>query len=83
MTGLMWIPMFSPDGQVNIRHTCEQSDGLQKYGWRQHDGVNFGSQEIVDRDFIVMTEFVKKFGGKHGGDWTARISGKQMVIACR
>lgn len=77
MTGLMWFPQLSPDGQVTIRHTCEQSDGLPKYGWLKHDGTNFGSQQIVDKDFELNTDFVKRLGGDHGGDWTARISGKR------
>lgn len=79
MTGLMWFPQYAPNGQLAIRHTCEQSDGLRKYGWLKHDGTNFGSQEIVDKDFVLTTDFVKKLGGDHGGDWTARISGKEMV----
>lgn len=79
MTGLMWFPQYAPDGQLTIRHTCEQSDGLLKYGWLKHDGTNFGSQEIVDKDFTLVTDFVKRLGGDHGGDWTARISGKEMV----
>lgn len=78
MTGLMWFPQLSQDGQLTIRHTCEQSDGLPKYGWLKHDGTNFGSQEIVDKDFVLNTDFVKRLGGDHGGDWTARISGKRM-----
>ena len=79
MTGLMWFPHFEPNGEMNIRHTCEQSDGLRKYGWLKHDGTNFGSQEIVDMDFALNTDFVKKMGGDHGGDWTVRISGREMV----
>ena len=79
MTGLMWFPQFVVDGQLSIRHTCEQSDGLHRYGWLKHDGINFGSQEIVDRDFVLVTDFVKRLGGDHGGDWTARISGKEKV----
>ena len=41
-----------------------------------HDGSTFGSQEIVDDDFQLYTDFIKQNGGDHGGDWTARISGK-------
>lgn len=78
MTGLMWFPHFEPNGEMNIRHTCEQSDGLRKYGWLKHDGTNFGLQEIVDMDFALNTDFVKKMGGDHGGDWTVRISGREM-----
>ena len=58
------------------RYSCEQSDHLAKYGWLRHDGSTFGSQEIVDDDFILTTDFVKQDGGFHGGEWTARIRGK-------
>ena len=58
------------------RYSCEQSDNLAKYGWLKHDGRTFGSQEIVDDDFILTTDFVKQDGGFHGGDWTARIKGR-------
>ncbi|EDO39813.1 predicted protein [Nematostella vectensis] len=77
MLGLMWFSQFPHDGQLSIRHTCEQGDGLPKYGWLKHDGVKFGVQEIVDQDFILTTDFAKRFGGKHGGDWTARITGRK------
>lgn len=58
----------------SFRHWCEQSDGLEKYGWTQHDGSTFGVQEIQDGPFLLTTSFVKRLGGLHGGDWTARVS---------
>lgn len=61
------------------RHWCEQGDNLEKYGWLQHDGSNFGVQEIIDRPFILKTSFVKQLGGSHGGDWTARITVDVLV----
>lgn len=67
------------DVDVNLRHTCEQGDRLQGYGWLMHDGLNFGVQEIRDKDFTLTTEFVKRMGGDHGGDWTWRITAKQHV----
>ncbi|XP_026216230.1 mannosyl-oligosaccharide glucosidase [Anabas testudineus] len=76
VTGMMWMRQFS-DVDVNLRHTCEQGDRLQGYGWLMHDGVNFGVQEIRDNDFTLTTEFVKRIGGDHGGDWTWRITAKQ------
>lgn len=84
MPGLMWFSQFPHDGQLSIRHTCEQNDHLPKYGWLKHDGTRFGVQEIVDNDFILSTEFVKRPGGDHGGDWTVRISGKsrEQVKCC-
>jgi hypothetical protein len=63
-----------------FRHWCEQSDGLEKYGWLQHDGGNFGVQQIIDGSHIIDTSFVKRLGGSHGGDWTARISVDLKVI---
>lgn len=56
------------------RHWCEIGDGLDKYGWTHHDGRSFGVQEIEDYPFSLETSFVKFPAGRHGGDWTARIS---------
>lgn len=69
---------FSTKG-VNLRHTCEQGDGLGSYGWVMHDGIHFGTQQIQDSDFTLSTTFVKRMGGEHSGDWSWRISGKQHV----
>ena len=46
VAGAMW---FTNEGQqLDIRHTCEHGDHLQKYGWTHHDGMTFGRQEILD-----------------------------------
>lgn len=75
VTGLMWyFPKRLRPGGDGIRHWCEQNDGLEKYGWIQHDGSTFGVQEIFDGPFLLTTSFVKRLSGLHGGDWTARIS---------
>ncbi|XP_041052088.1 mannosyl-oligosaccharide glucosidase [Carcharodon carcharias] len=79
VTGLMWLQQFK--AEVNLRHTCEQGDRLPSYGWLMHDGINFGVQEIKDNDFILTTEFVKRVGGQHGGDWTWRITAKPQSSA--
>ncbi|XP_053336097.1 mannosyl-oligosaccharide glucosidase-like [Clarias gariepinus] len=79
VTGLMWMRQFSDN--VNLRHTCEQGDGLSSYGWLMHDGVNFGMQQIRETDFTLTTSFVKRMGGKHGGDWTWRITSRQHSTA--
>lgn len=52
---------------------CQQQDNLKKYGWIEHDGVNFGVQEIMDVNMKITTSFVKRQGGLNGGDWTNRI----------
>ncbi|KAK9301679.1 hypothetical protein QLX08_006092 [Tetragonisca angustula] len=75
VTGLMWyFPHLLRQDRSGLRHWCEQNDRLDRYAWMEHDGRNFGVQEIVDNSAILTTTFVKRPGGKHGGDWTARIS---------
>ncbi|KAM6345980.1 mannosyl-oligosaccharide glucosidase [Podargus strigoides] len=72
VTGLMWLQQG--EGGGSLRHTCEQNDGVSRYGWVMHDGENFGVQEIRDGDLSLKTEFVKQPGGEHGGDWSWRVT---------
>ncbi|GAB0092942.1 mannosyl-oligosaccharide glucosidase [Sergentomyia squamirostris] len=73
--GLMWYsPSRLGPGGDGIRHWCELSDKMDKYGWLQHDGRSFGVQEIHDGPLKVETSFVKFPGGRFGGDWTARVT---------
>ncbi|XP_042322873.1 mannosyl-oligosaccharide glucosidase [Sceloporus undulatus] len=74
VAGLMWL--HQQEGDVRLRHTCEQSDGLPRYGWLLHDGVHFGVQEIRDVGLSLQTEFVKRPGGHHGGDWSWRVTAR-------
>eukprot|EP01112_Ceratiomyxa_fruticulosa_P004412 TRINITY_DN1496_c0_g2_i1.p1 TRINITY_DN1496_c0_g2~~TRINITY_DN1496_c0_g2_i1.p1 ORF type:complete len:812 (-),score=157.66 TRINITY_DN1496_c0_g2_i1:58-2493(-) len=73
ITGIMWVS-HTPDplSSTKIRHTCEESDKLGRYGWLQHDGKNYGVQEIIDRhnNLNLTTIFVKK-----DQNWSARITG--------
>uniref|UniRef100_A0A8C4UL00 Mannosyl-oligosaccharide glucosidase n=1 Tax=Falco tinnunculus TaxID=100819 RepID=A0A8C4UL00_FALTI len=78
VTGLMWLQQG--EGGGSLRHTCEQSDGLSRYGWLMHDGVNFGVQEIRDKGLFLKTEFVKRLGGEHGGDWSWRITARMEGV---
>ncbi|XP_077427821.1 mannosyl-oligosaccharide glucosidase [Vanacampus margaritifer] len=82
VTGMMWMSQFS-DMDMNLRHTCEQDDRLQGYGWLMHDGLTFGVQEIRENNFTLTTEFVKRVGGDHGGDWTWRVTAKQLSSASK
>lgn len=74
--GLMWFTHKIKNQNLPIRHWCNQWDRLQQYGWIRHDGVNFGTQRIVDEEYVIETSFVKRPGGRNGGDWTARIGVK-------
>lgn len=77
VVGLMWYSpnKLSRNGD-GIRHWCKLEDNLQKYGWIQHDGKNFGVQEIHDDNFLLETSFIKFHTGKYGGEWTARVNVK-------
>lgn len=66
---------LKPNGD-GIRHWCKLEDNLKKYGWLQHDGKNFGIQEIHEENTIIETSFIKFYTGKFGGEWTSRISVK-------
>ncbi|KAJ8335799.1 hypothetical protein SKAU_G00391410 [Synaphobranchus kaupii] len=39
------------------------------------------ADEVRDGDFTLTTEFVKRAGGDHGGDWTWRVTAKQHSSA--
>jgi mannosyl-oligosaccharide glucosidase len=60
-----------------LKHArCEQGDNLDSFGWTQHDGENFGVQEIRDRGLLFTTSFVKRLRPENahkGGDWSARV----------
>jgi len=54
----MW---FDPDDSANplsIRHEAKQWDKLQRYGWRKHDGRQYGWQELVDGDYSMNVTMV-------------------------
>ncbi|KAM4673155.1 mannosyl-oligosaccharide glucosidase [Amazona ochrocephala] len=74
VTGLMWLQQ--QEGGGGLRHTCEESDGLSRYGWLMHDGESFGVQEIRDGALVLRTEFLKRPGGQHGGDWSWRVTAR-------
>ena len=80
MFGIMWLTQFTGQVPPSMRHLCEDSDGLLGYSWLKHDGQSFGVQELQEKAYTVKTEFVKKAGGDHGGDWTTRITVTPKVV---
>lgn len=77
--GLMWAQQGPAPGTPKLRHTCEQGDGVGPYGWEFHDGLSFGRQHIQDGALRLTTEFVKRPGGQHGGDWSWRVTVEPQV----
>ncbi|XP_071123480.1 mannosyl-oligosaccharide glucosidase-like [Mytilus edulis] len=77
VVGLMWFEEFPGDKKrpnPSLRHWCMPNDNVVRYGWKKHDGKNFGIQEIVDTNFILTTSFIKRHSKDSGGDWSWRIS---------
>lgn len=73
MAGLMWIGI--KDGRYHMRHVCNNDDGLSTYGWKNHNGRDFGHQLLVDHDMNLDVSFLKSKmdGSGYGGDWAVRI----------
>lgn len=73
IAGLMWIGV--KDGMYQMRHVCQDSDGLNTYGWTQHNGRDFGHQVLVDQGLKLATSFLKSKseGSGYGGDWAVQI----------
>ncbi|KAK9463984.1 glycoside hydrolase [Lipomyces oligophaga] len=72
LTGLMWYNLDSYRGFSAARHSCEQSDKIDGYGWQKYDPRLGGRQVIHDTENKVdlTVEFAKD-----GRNWGARIHG--------
>ena len=59
----------------DFRYTCEQTEGMEGYGWDEYDIRTGGRETIHDtRNSLDLTiDFIKVPGGEHGGSWGARI----------
>ncbi|CAB4480583.1 glycoside hydrolase [Rhizophagus irregularis] len=77
LTGLIWFGIENASSFSQIRHACDQGDGLDEYSFKKHDGRNFAIQTLSDskNNIKLKTELLKNSGGGHGGDWAVRISG--------
>lgn len=65
---------------AEIRHSCEQGDGLAGYTFTEHDLRDGAIQVLKDpkNNLELTTEFLKFPGGEHGGSWAARINGRPL-----
>lgn len=62
---------------TDFRHTCEQHEGMDGYGWTEYDARTGGRQVVHDagNNIDFETDFVKVPGGEHGGSWGVRVRG--------
>ncbi|KAF8471981.1 glycoside hydrolase [Kalaharituber pfeilii] len=76
--GLMWAGVDNFFGiRDQFRHTCEQDDDLDGYGWEEYDVRKGGRQVVKDKGnkIDLEMEWRKVKGGQHGGHWGVRIKG--------
>jgi mannosyl-oligosaccharide glucosidase len=79
--GLLWSSSNEDVG--HLRHQCSQDDRLEKYGWQQHNGRNFGLQNIYDQHnrmsietvFLKTPEQQNKFATH---SWASRITARSL-----
>ncbi|CAA7057827.1 unnamed protein product [Microthlaspi erraticum] len=79
VAGLMW--RVTREGKPVMRHFCENKNDLKSFGWREHNGIDFGRQDLIENDLTLETSFVKTKEGSHGygGDWAVRINVENLV----
>lgn len=71
-SSLMWFKnQLNRQGGLNIRHLCDQNDGLSSYSWIRHDFWSFGEQIIEDEHYRLKTSFVKN--PKNNLEWKAQV----------
>lgn len=83
LTGIMWQGLEDLNQEHNayvstsnwfgsaareMRHSCEEGNRFQKYGWIEHDGVGYGNQELFDtaNNLLLKTQFVKQTAAEQG-----------------
>lgn len=62
LIGLMWYDLTVEDGWKEMRHHCQNEDGLERWGWIEHDGQNYGKQILLDPklNLQMVIWFVRK-----------------------
>lgn len=84
LMGLMWARGHGSSlAEKNLRHTCEQSDNMDGYGWTAYDPRHGGSQVVHDvgNGLNVTTEFFRPPGPQHQHSWGARIKAQPRANA--
>ena len=67
--GLMWAGVNDFEGLTkNFRHTCEQHDELEGYGWEEYEPRSGGRQVVRDKGngIDLEMEYRKVEGGENG-----------------
>ncbi|KAG5437789.1 hypothetical protein PCANB_000503 [Pneumocystis canis] len=78
LAGVMWTGLNNYAQIQELRHTCEQNDDIEMYGWQEFDLRTGGRHIIKDKkmDVEIEIEFAKIYTEKQAGNWGLRIKGK-------
>ncbi|KAL8849393.1 MAG: hypothetical protein Q9221_005631 [Calogaya cf. arnoldii] len=73
VAGLMWSNADSHAGLLrNLRHTCEQDEGMAGYGWTNYDIRTGGTHVVNDNGNHV--DLVTQFSKSTAGGWALRVT---------
>ncbi|KAG1697940.1 hypothetical protein DVH05_015424 [Phytophthora capsici] len=76
--GLLWTSQLEDVSQ--IRHQCRQEDRLQRYGWLQHDGSQFGLQKVEDQfNRLELSTSYAKLDTEMVQGWAARVQAAPLT----
>ncbi|KAG7384819.1 hypothetical protein PHYPSEUDO_002205 [Phytophthora pseudosyringae] len=76
--GLLWGSQMEDVSQ--IRHQCRQEDRLQRYGWLQHDGTNFGLQTVEDQfNRLALSTSYARLQSEEVQGWAARVQAAPLT----
>lgn len=84
LIGLMWAREIGGDvAEDMLRHTCEQSDGMDGYGWTTYDPRRGGSQTIHDsgNELDLTTDLVRGTSNNAEDTWAVRVKGMPRTNA--
>lgn len=72
----LFYPLILANPQ-DLRHTCEQDEGMAGYGWTAYDVRKGGMQIINDtgNELDLITQFAKVSDNESGGNWGLRVKG--------
>ncbi|KAG7390199.1 hypothetical protein PHYBOEH_007073 [Phytophthora boehmeriae] len=76
--GLLWGSQHEDVSQ--LRHQCRQEDRLQRYGWLQHDGSNYGLQTVEDQyNRVELTTSYARLHSDGVRGWAARVDAAPLT----
>jgi mannosyl-oligosaccharide glucosidase len=78
----LFYPLILANPQ-DLRHTCEQDEGMAGYGWTAYDVRKGGTHLVNDtgNKLDLISQFAKVSDDEHSGKWGLRIKGIPRVNA--